>query len=171
LDRTRWNEKHARGGHDRPSISLLRHRSRLRRGTALDLAGGTGENASLLSLAGWKVVLADVSDVAVARARDRAASLRTPLLAVQADAGRLPFRGPFDAIVVARFLDRDLLPRLADLLRPGGTLYAEQPVSGLRPEYVARPGEFRLLLPMLDPVVDEVEGGVAVFIGRLPPHP
>jgi SAM-dependent methyltransferase len=167
-DRERWNAKHARGGHELPSIPLLRLQGRLRPGTALDLAGGRGENAAILSLAGWRVVLADLSDAAVRLARDRAAGLRTPLLSVQADALRLPFRGPFDTIVVARFLERPLLPVLADLLRPGGTLYCEQPVRGLKPDYLARPGEFRALLPLLEPVVDEIDGDSAVFIGRRP---
>jgi SAM-dependent methyltransferase len=168
-DRERWNRKHAERGRGMPSIPLLRYQGRLARGTCLDVAGGTGENAVVLSLAGWKVVTCDLSDVAVAFARKRAAGLRADLLAVQADALRLPFRGPFHLIVATRFLERSIAPELARLLAPGGTLFLEQPVAGLRPEWCAAPGEFRRLFPALEAVVDGVEDGAAVFLGRRRP--
>src|SRR5262252_7813338 len=126
-DRARWNEKYRQAGHELPSIPLIMYQGRLTKGRALDLAGGQGENAAILALAGWTVTLADLSDAAVARAAARARALKATVHVVQADALRLPFRGPFDTIVVTKFLERSIAPELVRLLAPGGTLFCEQP--------------------------------------------
>jgi SAM-dependent methyltransferase len=165
-ERARWNEKYRKGGHDLPSIPLLRYQGRLTRGRALDLAGGLGENAALLALAGWTVTLSDLSDVAIERARARTRELKADVRIVQADALRLPFRGPFETIVTTRFLERAIAPEIVRLLAPGGTLFCEQPRAGLRADYVVAAGEFPRLYPGLEVVVDEADGDCAVFIGR-----
>jgi len=165
-DRARWNEKYRKGGHDLPSIPLLMYQGRLARGRALDVAGGLGETAAVLALAGWTVTLADLSDVAVRRARTRALELKADVHVVQADARRLPFRGPFETIVVTKFLDRAISGDLVRLLAPGGTLFCEQPTSGLRAEYLVAPGDFARMFPGLEPVLDVADGDRAVFIGR-----
>lgn len=163
-DRLRWNEKHsgrARAGS--PSIPLLMHQNRLSRGRALDLAGGLGENAAVLALAGWRVTTCDLSDFAVARARARAVELKAEVRVVQADALRLPFRGPFDLIVAAMFLERAIAPELVALLAPGGTLFCEQRMAGT---CAIGPGEFPRLFPALETVLLKEEGGRAAYIGR-----
>lgn len=165
-DRARWNEKHRSGGHKEPSIPLLMHQGRLARGRALDCAGGAGENAALLALAGWSVTLVDLSDVAVARARRRAAELKAEVGIVQADALRLPFRGPFDLIVCTRFLERAVAPELARLLAPGGTIFCDQPMRGLKTEYCIGPGEFPRLFPTLETLLLNEDGDRAVYLGR-----
>ncbi len=162
-DRARWNAKHRAGGHALPSIPLLIYQGRLAPGRALDLAGGLGENAALLALAGWRVVLADLSDEAVARARRRAAELKAEVRFVQADALRLPFRGPFDLIVACRFLERAIAPELVSLLAPGGTLFAEQPMTGT---YAVAAGEFPVLFPSLETLLLKEDGATAVYLGR-----
>src|SRR5262245_38823078 len=105
-DRARWNRKHRKGGHTLPSIPLLLYQGRLKKGRALDVAGGRGENAAILALAGWQVTCTDLSDEAIALARTRARELKADVRIVQADALRLPFRGPFATIVVTRLLER-----------------------------------------------------------------
>jgi len=165
-DRARWNEKHRRGGHDRPSIPLLMYQGRLTRGRALDLAGGCGENASILALAGWRVTLVDISDEALVRARRRAAELRADVCLVQGDALRLPVRGPFETIVVTNYLERSIAGDLMRLLAPGGTLLCDQPMKGLPEPYCVKPGEFACLFAGLEVLLDSQDGDVAVFIGR-----
>jgi SAM-dependent methyltransferase len=165
-DRKRWNEKHRNDGHDLPSIPLLMYQGRLTRGRALDLAGGLGETAAVLALAGWTVTLADISDTAVGRAQKRARELKADVRIVQADALRLPFKGPFETIVVCRFLERAIAPELVRLLAPGGTLFCEQPLTGLSAQYCVQPGEFPRLYPQLEVVLDRVDGDRAVYIGR-----
>jgi SAM-dependent methyltransferase len=160
--RARWNEKHRHGGPDRPSEALGRHLALLTPGRALDVAGGTGANARLLAGGGWRVVLLDLSDEAVRRAR------RSGVRAVQADALRLPFRGPFETVIVCRFLERSIARELVRLLAPGGTLYAEQFARGVPEPYLVRPGEFPGLFPELEPRLAEDRGDRSVFIGRRP---
>ncbi len=162
-ERARWNAKHRAGGHELPSIPLLMHQGRLARGRALDLAGGLGENAALLALAGWEVTLCDLSDAALDRAKRRAVELKAGVRFVQADALRLPFRGPFDLIVAARFLERAIAPELVSLLAPGGTLFGEQPMSG---SYAVGPGEFPVLFPSLETLLLKEDGETAVYLGR-----
>ena len=159
-DRARWNEKHRKGGHERPSEALVRHLSLLTPGRALDLAGGTGANAEVLARAGYRVTLLDLSDDAVRRARG------TGVGVVQGDALRIPFRGPFETIVMTKFLERRITPDLVRLLAPGGTLFAEQPLQGLPEAYLIRPGEFPRLFAGLECLLHVEEGGRAVFIGR-----
>jgi tellurite methyltransferase len=168
-DRARWNEKHRKGGHDLPSIPLLLYQGRLRKGRALDVAGGRGENAAILALAGWEVTLADISDEAVALARNRARELKTDVMIVQADALRLPFRGPFDTIVVTRFLERSIAGELVRLLAPGGTIFCEQPMEGIAEAYCVKPGELASLYGELEVVLDTLDGDRSIFIGRKKP--
>lgn len=168
-DRARWNEKHKKGGHNLPSIPLLLYQGRLKKGRALDVAGGRGENAAILALAGWEVTLADLSDEAVVLARARARELKADVQIVQADALRLPFRGPFDTIVATRFLERSIAGELAGLLAPGGTIFCEQPMEGIAEAYCVKPGELAGLFAPLEVVLDTVDGDRSVFIGRKKP--
>ena len=165
-ERERWNRKHREGGQALPSIPLLLYQGRLTKGRALDVAGGVGENAAILALAGWRVTTVDLSDEAVRRAKARARELRADVSIVHADALRLPFRGPFETIVVARFLERSIAPGLARLLSPGGTIFCEQPLRGIREEYCVKPGEFTRLFAGLEAILETAEGDRAVYIGR-----
>ena len=93
-----------------------------------------GQNEQLLT--GWQVVLADISEEALARA----AGTR-----VQCDARALPFRpGTFDTIIDTYYFEPGL--DLAALLTPGGTLFFETYTLN---DYKYRP-EFRHA-PRLDP--------------------
>jgi ubiquinone/menaquinone biosynthesis C-methylase UbiE len=165
-ERERWNEKYRAGGHDRPSVRLIMHLGRLKRGRALDLAGGCGENAAILALAGWEVTLVDLSDEALARARRRAAELRADVRLVQGDALRLPFRGPFETVVATNFVERSIAGEVVRLLAPGGTLFCEQPVRGIAERYCVKPGELAQLYGGLDALLDTLDDDRALFIGR-----
>jgi tellurite methyltransferase len=165
-ERARWNEKHRKAGQDLPSIPLIMYQGRLKKGRALDVAGGRGENAAILALAGWNVTLADLSDEAVALSRTRARELKAGVRIVQADALRLPFRGPFDTIVVTKFFERAIAGELLRLLAPGGTLLCEQPMTGISEAYCVKPGEFVQLFRPLEVVLDTIEAERSVFIGR-----
>lgn len=113
-DRARWNQRYGAGRgptHVNPRLQEYLHL--LKRGRLLDLACGIGQNAELLGE--WNVVLADISDQALARSHGNR---------VQADALALPFfPGAFDTIVCTYFFERRV--DLSDLLVPGGTLFFE----------------------------------------------
>lgn len=165
-DRERWNRKHREHPHDLPSIPLIMYQGRLAPGRALDVAGGLGENAAILALAGWKVTMVDLADEAVRRARSRARELKADVRIVQGNALRLPFRGPFETIVVTKFLERSIAPELVRLLAPGGTIFCEQPMTGIREEFCVKAGEFPTLFAALETVLDATEGACAIYIGR-----
>ena len=123
-DRERWNARYASGEYAarvHPSPLLAAWMERLPRGRALDVACGSGRNAIHLAANGYAVDAMDISGVALARARERAEAAGVAVDWIEADLDRPDIaRGAYDVIVVARFLDRALIPRLVDALRPGG---------------------------------------------------
>lgn len=92
-------------------------------GRALDIAGGVGRHAVYLAERGWLVTLMDISDVALKQARRHAEERDVHILAEQIDLteAQLP-ASAFDLILGFFYLERSLLPQIADALRPGGIL-------------------------------------------------
>ena len=123
-DRERWNAKYAAGQYaqrERPSALLAAWIDRLPRGRALDVACGLGRNAIHLATHGYTVDAMDISGVALARAHERAGAASVEVNWIEMDLEQPDIaRGAYDVIVVARFLDRPLIPRLIGALRPGG---------------------------------------------------
>lgn len=113
-------------------------------GEVLDVACGAGRHARLLASMGFEVCAVD---------RDPALFPHPPagvrLVAADLEAGPWPFPGRrFDAIVVANYLHRPLLPVLAGSLEPGGVLVYETFARGnerfgkpSNPDYLLAPGE------------------------------
>ncbi len=134
-DRTRWNERYRAGqGPTRVNARLRDYLPQLKRGRALDLAGGMGQNEQLLNE--WNIILADISEEALAHATGPR---------VQCDALALPFPPEtFDTIVDTYYFEPGL--DLAALLTPGGTLFFETYTLN---DYKYRP-EFRHA-PRLNP--------------------
>jgi SAM-dependent methyltransferase len=128
-DRARWNRKYAAGegpAHFRPKPFLAEHGDLLAGGRALDAACGFGGNALYLAELGYRVDAVDISDVALAQARAEATrqGLHKAIDFIQADLDRWPVPpARYDLIVVFYYLNRDLMPRLARGLRPGGLLF------------------------------------------------
>ena len=126
------------------------------RGTGLDLAGGAGHHAIWLAQQGWRMTLVDWSDVALDIARRQAIEAgvdleirRGPALAtVQQFAAE---NRKFGFILVSFFLDRAVLPRIPEILRPGGLLHYRtytvdnerlgNPRGPRNPEYLLRSQE------------------------------
>ncbi len=119
-DRLRWNEKYSRLRPFDVNETLVKYAQLLRPGLALDLAGGTGQNARFLAGLGSRTVVADVSDVGLQRADG---------MRVLAASPALPFAsGVFDSIICINFLDVQLDAGL--LLKTGGTLFVETFTAG-----------------------------------------
>ena len=123
-DRERWNARYQSGEYAaraHPSTLLAAWIDRLPRGRALDVACGRGRNAIHLAASGYAVDAMDISDVALARARERAGAAGVAVNWIEADLERPDIaRDAYDVVVIARFLNRPLIPRLIDALRPGG---------------------------------------------------
>ena len=151
-DRERWNARYASGEYaarTHPSPLLAAWIDRLPRGRALDVACGLGRNAIHLATNGFAVDAMDISGVALARARERAKAAGVAVHWIETDLDGLEIeRDAYDVIVVARFLDRPLIPRLVDALRPGGHIVYDHhyitpvDVAGpSSPRFRARPNE------------------------------
>jgi SAM-dependent methyltransferase len=107
---------------------------------ALDLACGTGRHTRALLAAGYRVVAADISRVALAALR---ASIAPPAFAmlVQLDVDAWPFaEASFDLVVQIDFLDRDALAAARRSVKPGGLLLLDTFAGPPRP---GRPGPRR----------------------------
>ena len=126
-DLKRWEAKYAAGNPNPgfvPDPLLVRHAQHLDgKGWALDVACGVGQNAMYLAQRGYDVVAVDGSLAGLRHARVAVAGSDSRLHLVAADLDRffLP-PGKFALVVVFRFLDRALIPRLKDALLPGGLM-------------------------------------------------
>jgi len=176
-DQARWNARYlARPpGLARPQPWLLAHQSLLPpTGLAFDLAMGLGGSAGWLLERGWRAAGADISELAVRRAKARWPAL----LAFVIDLERvvLPAHA-FDLLLDFYYLDRALWPQLRRTLRPGGLLLIETFVSqpgrtqqAMRPAYLLQPGELRAAFAdwqVLDYREEEREGrAVAGIVAR-----
>jgi SAM-dependent methyltransferase len=127
-----WNERYARKElvwTAEPNRRFASEVGGLEPGRALDLACGEGRNAVWLAERGWEVSGVDFSDVAIAKAKELAASRGVDVEWVVADVlEHEPGRRAFDLVTVLYLqLPRDELVRAlrtaAGAVAPGGTLF------------------------------------------------
>jgi tellurite methyltransferase len=123
-DRERWNARYRNEEPGGTPLLLGRNLHLFPRlGRALDVAGGDGQAGAILAARGLEVTVADVSDVALALAAERAARSRLTLQTLQIDLTAEPFPdGPWHVITCFNYLDRDLFPAMIDNLAEGGYL-------------------------------------------------
>jgi SAM-dependent methyltransferase len=111
-----------------PNRFLVAEAADLRPGRALDLACGEGRNAIWLAERGWLVTAVDYSDVAIEKARQRAAGERVAVdLHVQDLLAFEPDRRAYDLVLVLYVQipaaeRRQVLAMAAEALAPAGTL-------------------------------------------------
>lgn len=180
-DRERWDQKY-RGALGRseepPDAFVLEALARLPEPgegelSALDLAAGTGRHAFELARRGWRTCAWDVSPVGLGILAERAARQG---LAVETRALDLLTRAPaprtaFDLVVCVLFLDRGLLPRLCEWVRPGGhliftTVTADWPHPKPPERFRLERGELARGLPGFETVHASEEGGRAGLFAR-----
>ena len=90
-------------------------------GSALDLAGGLGRHTLWLAQQGWRVTIADISEIALRNVRETSAELDLDLEFFQGDAADFDFQPErFDVVVLFYHLDRQLFPKIMATLKPGG---------------------------------------------------
>ena len=129
-ERINWVERWAGGdyrGRSAPSPFVATWADRLPKGRALDLACGNGRNALRLAENGFDVDAIDIAEPALklARqsARERGVSINTT--AADLDDHALPVE-EYDLIVTCFYMNREMIPRVKDALRPGGFVLQEQ---------------------------------------------
>jgi 2-polyprenyl-3-methyl-5-hydroxy-6-metoxy-1,4-benzoquinol methylase len=124
----------------------------------LDLACGEGRHSLAAAELGAKVVAADRNPLTldIARGRGAAAGLSVQWMELDLE-GEWPELGVFDAVLVFNYLDRAKMPRILQLVAPGGLLIMEtfleaQREAGWGPTssaHLLRPGELaRLVAPL-----------------------
>lgn len=183
-DRQRWNDRYRLGAYadrEHPSPWLLTCLPRAPMGRALDVACGAGRNALCLAERGYAVTGVDISGEALSRARRSARARGVEVEWIERDLDTGPgVQGPFDLIVLIRYVDLALLAALCRELAPGGCLLVEEhlatereDVAGPRnPAFRVPSGALRRAAGDLE-VIDSFEGEVSdpdgrpVVVGRL----
>src|SRR5690606_26559284 len=133
LDRIKWDEKYRAGayeGRDHPTRLLAEWVPQANRGRALDVACGAGRNSLFLAAKGFVVDAVDISGVGLERARRSAEARGVHVNWIEADletgaAGTLP-SGPYDLIVLVRYVNPSLYPLLLERLADGGIFLCEE---------------------------------------------
>jgi SAM-dependent methyltransferase len=128
-DRERWDARWREAGHaDASPLDWLAalDAELPRAGRALDIASGAGRVALFWAARGLETLAVDVSPEALRLAREAAARAGLALHTLALDLEtQPPPDGPFAAISVFHYLQRDLFPALAVRLAPGGVLACE----------------------------------------------
>jgi 2-polyprenyl-3-methyl-5-hydroxy-6-metoxy-1,4-benzoquinol methylase len=143
----------------RPSTWFLWHAHRIRPGArVVDLACGEGRHSRAAAERGAEVLGIERDPVTLAMARGKAADAGLTVQWMEWDlGGEWPELGVFDAVLVFNYLDRANMPRILQLVAPGGLLIMEtfleaQREAGWGPTssaHLLRPGELsRLVAPL-----------------------
>lgn len=150
-ERERWERRYREGAYaerTHPTAFLAEWEPRLPRGRALDVACGAGRNALFLASTGRRVDALDISPTALARGRAAAASRGLEIRWIEADLDPDPDavlpEGPYDLIVVVRYVHRGILAPLWKRLAPGGALLCEQHVDSTEEVVGPRHADFRM---------------------------
>lgn len=136
-ERAYWDEQYRTGEFDPPEIPsplLEEIVNLLPEGRALDIATGTGRNALFLAEQGYAVDAIDISEEALATARDRAAERSLEVDWIRADL--LDYEFPeraYDVVMVDFYTAFDRLPDIKDALAPDGVLLYEHHLRSTDP--------------------------------------
>ncbi len=154
-ERIEWDRRHAGKEPGTPEPFFVASMPLLRPGLVLDVAAGRGRHSLAMARAGFRVVAADFSRVALGTLRAAAsAEAIAAIWPVVADFDNFPFQaGSFDSVVNINFLGRSVFPELIRSLKVGGVLLVDTflidqtELSHLRnPQFLLRHYELRELL-------------------------
>ena len=129
-ERIEWTRRWAEGdyhGRAEPSVFVSRWASRITKGRALELACGNGRNTLHLAELGFSVDAVDIAPAAIKLAQDaaRERGLNIHTILADLDGFEIP-KETYDLITTSFYLNRSLIPRVKDALKPGGYLLHEQ---------------------------------------------
>lgn len=128
-DKLFWDRKYETEAYifgKEPVEFLKEHIDILPRGRVLDIAMGEGRNAVFLAKNGYEVDGCDISEIAVRKAVALAKEHNVTIHAFVADLEtyQLP-KDTYDVIACFYYLQRDLIPRMKEALKPGGMIIYE----------------------------------------------
>lgn len=126
-DKIKWDKKYKDSPtllEDRePSQKLVEVLEKVKGKKALEIACGAGRNSIYLAQNGFKVEALDISDVAIKSLKEKNIENIT---AIQIDLEDFkPSKNSYDLIVQTNYLDRDIIPNLANALKKDGVLLIE----------------------------------------------
>ncbi len=182
-DQIRWDKKYATKQYlfGREAIPFLQNYvGLLPKGSALDLAMGEGRNGVFLATQGFQVTGVDISKEGLKKAETLAAQQGTTITTVVADLETYDIPpDTFNVIICTYYLQRDLFPKIAAALKPGGMALIEtytmdhlQYRPGFNKAYLLEPNELLSLLPGLRVVrYQEVDTGQAAYASILAQKP
>lgn len=147
-------------------------------GAVLDVAAGSGRHARWFAARGHRVVAIDRAQAALAALAGIDGVTGVPADLEDGSPWPLPEAERFAGIVVTNYLYRPLLPRLSDLLAPGGVLLYETFARGnetvgkpSNPAFLLAPGELLRAVQGRLSVVAYEDGYVSVprpaFVQRI----
>ena len=155
-DRIKWNKRFESPDSflgELPSPFLARAIERIKSlvpgPDALDIACGEGRNSQFLAQHGFRVVGLDISDIGLAKGRNRSQANGQDVDFRRVDLDDYIIEGTFDLILNFNFLLRKLIPSEVASLKPGGVLLfdtimaSEQLIQTHNPAYLLQPGELR----------------------------
>jgi SAM-dependent methyltransferase len=156
-----------------PSALVAAWAWRIPKGRALDLACGNGRNVLYLAELGFTVDAVDIAPAALKLAEDAARERGLAIRTTLADLDEYPIPAEtYDLIITSFYMNRNLIPRVKDALKPDGFVLHEQhyitdyDVSGPRDlQFRLRPNE--LLHLFLDFRVRFFSEGLEEEEGRL----
>ncbi len=149
---------------------------------ALDIGCGGGRDAVYLALHGWRVIAIDREQRVLQRAEQLAQSTGQTLpidwraCAVEVD-DCLP-QQRLDLIVMMRFLNRSVVAKMAQMLKPGGFVVIQTFVEGVEqmgspknPNFILKKGELAKTFGAFNIIVDRIDAlkdgrPVASFIAQ-----
>jgi len=182
-DQIRWDKKYATKKYlfGREAIPFLQdHVDLLPKGHVLDLAMGEGRNGVFLATKGFQVTGVDISAEGLKKAETLAAELGVTIKTVVADleSYEIP-ANTFDVIICTYYLQRDLFPKIATALKPGGIALIEtytidhiQYSPRFNKAFLLEPNELLTMLPGLRVLrYQEVDNGQAAFASILAQKP
>ena len=178
-DRIKWNRRFLSEDSflgKRPSSFLTREIESIKRMAsgrrALDIACGEGRNSIYLAQHGFQVTGLDISDVALAKARQRSEQKGVTIEFRQTDLEECRLGDEqYDLIINFNFLLRDLIPQACSSLMSGGIflfdsiLESPETLAHHTPAYLLRRGELALLFGDLDGKILFIE---EVMDGQMP---
>ncbi|MEP6904372.1 MAG: methyltransferase domain-containing protein [Actinomycetota bacterium] len=130
-----WDERYASGKYSsaKPHKLLIESAEKLKAGTALDLACGTGRNAILLAEKGWRVTAVDNSAVGIEIARQRAKEkgLKIDFCVADLEKGEFAIEeNAYDLICDFYYLQRELFAEMKKGVKPGGIIISTIHIYG-----------------------------------------
>jgi SAM-dependent methyltransferase len=123
-DKIKWDKKYQQNPvllQDRDiSTKLENIINKVQVGKALDIACGVGRHSKYLAKLGFDVDAFDISQVAIEKLNEK--NISAQLIDLE---GYIPTQNYYDFIIMANYLDRELIPHLATALKKGGVLFIE----------------------------------------------